>query len=68
MTKYGKIYHKHMQNTFEEKRKILLKRLQMLAMSHNRDYYVSIIPIIESATGDQEDIIDMYQLALEEDM
>lgn len=57
-----------MQNTFEEKRKILLKRLQMLAMSHNRDYYVSIIPIIESATGDQEDIIDMYQLALEEDM
>jgi hypothetical protein len=55
-----------MQNTFEEKRKNLLDELQMLALKHNRDYYISIIPLIESATADQADIIDMYQSALEE--
>ncbi|MCB9806344.1 hypothetical protein H6768_00255 [Candidatus Peribacteria bacterium] len=57
-----------MQTTFEEKRKKLLCMLQMLALKHNRDYYISLIPFVESATLDQEELINMYHLALEEDV
>lgn len=57
-----------MQTTFPEKKNKLLKDLRMLALRHNRDYYASIIPIIESATIDQTDLLDMYQSALEEDV
>lgn len=56
-----------MQTIFEEKRKRLLDDLKVLALKHNRDYYVSLIPFVESATVDQEDVIDMYREALDED-
>lgn len=56
-----------MQTTFEEKRKNLLEKLQMLALKHNRGYYISIIPIVVSATPAQEDVIDIYRKALDED-
>lgn len=54
-----------MQTLFIEKKKKLLHELRMLALRHNRDYYISIIPIVESATVDQEDVLDMYQSALD---
>lgn len=57
-----------MQTIFEEKKKNLLSLLRMLALKHNRDYYISIIPFVESATIDQEELINMYHLALEEDV
>ena len=56
-----------MQTIFEEKRKRLLDDLKVLALKHNRDYYVSLIPLVESATPEQEDVIEMYQGALDED-
>ena len=55
-----------MHTTFEEKRKKLLDDLKVLALKHNRDYYVSLIPLVESATVDQEDVIDMYRDALDD--
>lgn len=55
-----------MHTIFEEKRKKLLDDLKVLALKHNRDYYVSLIPFVESATVDQEDVIDMYMEALDE--
>ena len=55
-----------MHTTFEEKRKKLLDDLKVLALKHNRGYYVSLIPLVESATVDQEDVIDMYMEALDE--
>ncbi len=55
-----------MQTIFEEKRKKLLDDLKVLALKHNRDYYVSLIPLVESATVDQEDVIDMYKEALDD--
>lgn len=56
-----------MNMTFEEKRGKLLRNLKDLALRHNRDYYFSIIPIVESATAEQEDMLDMYALALDVD-
>ncbi len=56
-----------MYTLFEEKRKKLLDDLRMLALKHNREYYFSIIPIIESATPEQEDILDMYASAIDAD-
>jgi hypothetical protein len=38
----------------------------MLALKHNRDYYVSIIPFVEQLVEEQEDILDMYSYALYE--
>jgi predicted MPP superfamily phosphohydrolase len=66
LTKYLKIYHKYMQNTFLEKKNKLLEALRMLALKHNRDYYVSIIPFVEQLVEEQEDILDMYSYALYE--
>lgn len=66
LTKYLKIYHKYMQTIFLEKKNNLLERLRMLALKHNRDYYVSIVPFVEQLAEEQEDILDMYQFALEE--
>lgn len=56
-----------MNTIFEEKQKKLLQNLKKLALHHNRDYYFSIIPIVEFATPDQEDVLDIYQSALDED-
>lgn len=56
-----------MYTLFEEKRKKLLDDLRMLALKHNRDYYFSIIPIVESTTPEQEDILDIYRSALDND-
>ena len=67
LTKYISIYYPIMQNTFEEKRKRLLSELKILALKHNRDYYTSMIPFVEHATPDQEDLIHAYQYALDED-
>ncbi len=55
-----------MHTIFEEKRKKLLDDLKVLALKHNRDYYISLIPLVESATSEQEDVIEMYQSALDE--
>jgi hypothetical protein len=51
---------------FIEKQQSILFDLKKLALTHNRDYYESIIPFVESATVDQEDLIDAYQFALNE--
>ncbi len=56
-----------MGKTFLEKQKSLLSELKKLALMHNRDYFVSIIPFVESATPDQEELLDTYQIALDED-
>lgn len=56
-----------MQTAFEEKKKKLLDQLKVLALKHNRDYYVSILPHIETATVDESDILDMYIEALDQD-
>lgn len=55
-----------MQTIFLEKKNKLLERLRMLALKHNRDYYVSIVPFVEQLAEEQEDILDIYQFALEE--
>lgn len=56
-----------MGKTFTEKQQSLLAELKKLALMHNRDYFLSIIPFVESATPDQEELIDTYQIALDED-
>jgi hypothetical protein len=56
-----------MGKTFIEKQQSLLSDLKKLALMHNRDYFLSIIPFVESATPDQEELLDTYQLALDED-
>ena len=56
-----------MWKTFAEKQLTLLWELKKLALSHNRDYFSSLIPLVESATIDQEDLINTYQLALDQD-
>lgn len=56
-----------MYTTFEEKKKHLLDVLHMLALRHNRDYYVSMIPVVEMTWPDEEDVIDMYLEAIEQD-
>lgn len=53
--------------TFESKKTILLAELKMLALSHNRDYYISMIPFIEKAGPEDVDLIEMYQTAIDED-
>lgn len=67
LTTSTKVYHKHMQTIFEEKKKNFLSLLKMLALKHNRDYYVSIIPLVEQSTEEQEEILDMYICAFEQD-
>lgn len=49
-----------MYTSFEEKKTQLLGDLKTLALRHNREYYISLIPHVENATSDQEDLIDMY--------
>jgi len=56
-----------MWKTFTEKQQSILSDIKKLALTHNRDYYESIIPFVESATVEQEDLIDAYQFALDED-
>lgn len=56
-----------MPESFVEKQQTLLKQLRKLALMHNRDYFFSIIPLVESATPDQEDIIDAYAEMIEND-
>ncbi len=56
-----------MSESFTEKQKSLLKDLKKIALMHNRDYFVSLIPFVESATADQEELLDTYQIALDED-
>ncbi len=67
MTKYLKIYDKYMQTTFIEKKNKLLDDLRILALKHNRDYYTSIIPYITGITETQEDILNLYSDALQQD-
>lgn len=67
MTKYLKIYDKYMQTTFIEKKNKLLDDLRILALKHNRDYYTSIIPYIIDITEAQEDILNLYSDALQQD-
>lgn len=55
-----------MHTIFEEKRQKLLSDFRMLALKHNREYYRGLIPFIETATPDQEDLLDMYEKALRE--
>lgn len=56
-----------MGKTFIEKQQSLLTELRKLALMHNRDYFLSIIPFVENATPDQEELLDTYQIALDED-
>lgn len=56
-----------MPESFVEKQQSLLTELKKLALMHNRDYYFSIIPLVEMATSDQEDIIDVYSDMIEND-
>lgn len=56
-----------MWKTFTEKQQALLRDLKKLALTHNRDYFLSLIPLVESATPDQEDLLDDYQFALDQD-
>ncbi len=56
-----------MGKTFIEKQQSLLRELKKLAVMHNRDYFFSIIPLVEAATLDQEDIIDTYAEMIEND-
>jgi len=56
-----------MEKTFTEKQQSLLRELRKLALMHNRDYFLSIIPFVESATPEQEELLDTYQVALDED-
>ena len=54
--------------SFEEQKISLLNSIKMLALKHNRDYYVSLIPWIESSTPDDTDLIEMYYEAIEHNM
>ncbi len=56
-----------MAKSFTEKQQSLLTELRKLALMHNRDYFLSIIPFVENATPDQEELLDTYQIALDED-
>lgn len=68
LTTCTKVYHKHMQTIFEEKKKNFLSLLKMLALKHNRDYYVSLIPFIEQSTEEQEDLLDIYSEVMQQDV
>jgi hypothetical protein len=56
-----------MLESFAKKQQTLLTQLRKIALMHNRDYFVSLIPFVESATADQEDLIDAYIVAVDED-
>jgi hypothetical protein len=56
-----------MAKSFTEKQQSLLTELRKLALMHNRDYFLSIIPFVENATPDQEELLDTYQITLDED-
>ena len=56
-----------MSQTFEQKKAKLLAELKMLALRHNRDYYISMIPFIEKSGPEESDLIEMYQMAIDED-
>jgi hypothetical protein len=45
----------------------LLTELKTLALRHNRDYYISMIPFIEKSVPEDSDLIEMYQIAIDED-
>ena len=51
---------------FQQKKDKLLQDLRAIALRHNRDYYESIIPFVESADESSEDLIDTYIAALDE--
>lgn len=53
-----------MTQTFDDKKALLLSDLRTLALRHNRDYYISLIPFVENAGPEDVDIIDMYQSAI----
>ncbi len=56
-----------MDSSFEQKKAILLSELKMLALRHNRDYYISMIPFVEKAGPEDIDLIETYQAAIDED-
>ncbi len=56
-----------MNQTFHDQKALLLSDLHTLALRHNRDYYISLIPFIEKAWPEESDLIDMYQAAILED-
>lgn len=56
-----------MAQSFEDKKALLLSDLRTLALRHNRDYFISIIPFIENAGPGESDLIDMYQAAILEE-
>jgi len=39
----------------------------MLALRHNRDYYTSMIPFVERAGPEDDNLIEMYQAAIDSD-
>lgn len=53
-----------MNPSFDDKKALLLSDLRTLALRHNRDYYISLIPFIENAGLEESDLIDMYQEAM----
>jgi len=56
-----------MTSDFTHKKTSLLAELKILALRHNRDYYISMIPFIEKAGPEDIDLIEMYQMAIDED-
>lgn len=56
-----------MSESFVKKQQSLLTELKKLALTHNRDYYFSIIPFVEAANPEQEDVINSYADMLEND-
>lgn len=61
------MYNTIMNMVFEEKKHSLLQTLHYLALHHNRDYYISMIPIIEMLDADEFDILENYQEAIDMD-
>lgn len=56
-----------MNTIFDERKRLLLSRLHHLALHHNRDYYVSMIPIIELLIENEMDLLESYQQVIDEE-
>jgi len=55
------MYNTLMNHLFKEKKRFVLQRLQYLAIHHNRDYYISMIPIVEMLEFYELDILESYR-------
>jgi len=56
-----------MNHLFKEKKRFVLQRLQYLALHHNRDYYISMIPIVEMLEFYELDILESYRWTIDEE-